>query len=172
MNINCLDKNGETIYSFYQWDKNQEIYVDSLSVDTAPYFHFQTQYTDVPVIVRASLSNGIIRVSIPNVLLEEPYTIEGYIYVQENDGAKAIGVVRLPVRERQQPSDEEYVDNISFISLENVNKEIDRLTMEISTLLELTASDLFYDNSNSKIDAINVQDAIDEIVANCIFVTE
>ena len=170
MYIHCLDENGEVIYSFYQWDRNRTIYIDGLDTNTAPDFHFQNKKTNNPTIVGSSLINGMIKVMVPNALLEAPYAIEGYIY----SDSKSIGVIQIPVKGRQQPSSTEYVDNIQFTNLLSLNNEIDSLNDEVNTLLvELTASNLSYNNANSGLNATNIQDAIDELLSqNYVFFDE
>ena len=170
MYINCLDKNGDTIYTLYQWDKNQTIYVDGIDINTAPCIHFQNKTTKAPVVVTSTITNGMISVLIPNELLNMPHTIEGYIYVQENNRAKSVGVIKLPIRERQQPSDTEYVDTLNVVSLQEVNKEIDQLTAELNGLLiEITAKNLQYDYTSSGINATTVQDALDQLSNNYLY---
>lgn len=169
MNINCYDKYGNTIYAFYQWDKNQTIYIDDLNITTAPFFHFQNKNTTYPIEVKASLSNGTVSVKVPNELLEEAFTIDGYIYVDE----KSIGRICIPVYGRQKPSDTEYVDTFNMVSISVVNSEIDTLTAEVNTLLnELTAENLIYDNSEVDLSATNVQAAIDEIANSHVFIED
>ena len=164
MNVHCLDKNGDTIYTLYQWDKNQTIYVDGIDVNTAPYIHFQNRNTKSPTVVESTITDGMISVLIPNELLDMPFTIEGYIYVQESNMAKSIGMIQLPVRERQQPSDTEYVETLNLISLQELNKEIDRLTVEVNVLSEqMVANNLPYNNATSGLSANSVQEALDEL---------
>ena len=65
--ITCLDKNGNKINRFTQWDKNQTI---SIELDyewaEAPEIHFFNKRSKEAIVVKSILNNNSITFAVPN----------------------------------------------------------------------------------------------------------
>lgn len=188
--VTCLDMYGNTLHHFFQWDLNQKIYIEDSEFTVTPEFHYQNKNTTKALVVKSSIdSNGVISVDVPNQLLIEPYPITVYIYASSSGSAKSVVSMQFPVYPRQQPNDFVYEDNVDFIVLEDIQNQFQEYTQKIedkvaelvqnfnlkiqelqNKINNLTASDIFYDNSISGLVSTNVQDAIDEMMNGIIFV--
>lgn len=109
--------------SLYQWDINQELSISGLNISTAPEVHFVNANMDRAIVRQATLTNHIVKVAIPNSLLQEPLTIKAYIGIYEGDTFKVIELVEIPIKIRTRPSNYQIQDTdeeiYSFKALEN-----------------------------------------------------
>lgn len=120
--------------SLYQWDINQVLSVTGLNLSVAPEVHFSNSNMDGAIVRQATLDNHIVRVGIPNSLLQMPLTINAHIGVYEGDTFKVIELVQIPVIPKKRPldykvenSDEEIY---SFEQLRNaLNNKADNATI-------------------------------------------
>jgi predicted phosphodiesterase len=110
--------------SLHQWDINQTLEVTGLNLLHAPEVHFSNSNLDRAIVRQASLMSGIVTVSIPNALLQEPFRIFAHIGVYEGDTFKVIELVEIPVIPRKRPADYQLTDKddevYSFKRLENM----------------------------------------------------
>lgn len=129
----CLDEYGNTIYNLTQWDINQKLIVDveNYILDTAPMVHFCNKNYDKTLDVQSTLSDNKIVADIPNILLKEPLTITAYIYLMSNQSGKTVKVIEIPVRQRPQPSDYEYEDNVDIITITQLIQEVNALKVTV-----------------------------------------
>lgn len=139
--ISCLDQYGNTISSLTQWDVNQTIYIENWEYD-APTFHFCNKKSTSSFNVTGELINGGVKADIPNVLLTEALPIIAYIYVYENDSAKTMYVVRIPVRAKPKPQEYEYEDNITPVNLAQLDARITSLVNSVNTGSDITSEQL------------------------------
>ena len=108
-----LDKFGNKLEVLTQWDINQTIYIKDSGFTIAPQFHFCNRRSEIALVVPSELKNdGTIVVPIPNQLIIEPYMITVYVYLLEDNHGKTIDVIKLPVRQRPQPDNFVYEENI------------------------------------------------------------
>ncbi len=125
MNIHPFDK-------LYQWDKNIKMVVKGLENLTATVkVHFANQSSETALIVTPAAAdidtaNKILRVNIPNRLLNEPETIYAFIYDSKSNGTGTVTRIRLPVIPRPEGG-ENYVNNPT--ELEDVVYTIDELNI-------------------------------------------
>ncbi len=110
-NITCLDKNGESISHFTQWDKNQTISMEiDYSWTEAPEIHFCNKNSDEAIAVKSILNENKITAVVPDSLLEEPLPITLYVYeIDQTTGkisGRSLASVTLPVIQRVKAGDE------------------------------------------------------------------
>lgn len=109
--------------SLTQWDINQELEVTGLNLTSAPEVHFSNSNTGHAIVRQATLTNQVVRVRIPNSLLQDPLRIFAHIGVYDGDTFKVVEVVEIPVAPRKRPLDYQIEDSdeelYSFKRLEN-----------------------------------------------------
>lgn len=158
--INCSDIYGNTIYNFFQWDVDQKIVInldgcDEDYLNIAPEFHYSNAKTKDAYVVRSVVSNrDTITAPVPNILLQEPYPIQVYVYLTDSrhvSSQKTILYSEIPVRKRDRPSDYLYVENIERITAEKIKQEIEA---DIANLKGETINDI-NDKKNAVIDSMN-----------------
>ncbi len=91
--------------SLYQWDLNQVLSVSGLNLSVAPEVHFTNSNMDKAIVRQAELTNRIVKVQIPNSLLQEPLTIKAYIGIYEGKTFKVVEEVSIPVKPKARPND-------------------------------------------------------------------
>jgi hypothetical protein len=109
--------------SLHQWDINQDLEVTGLNITTAPEVHFSNSNMKGAIVRQATLESGVVKVKIPNSLLQEPFRIFAHIGIYEGDTFKVIELVEIPVTPRKRPEDYQITDTdeelYSFKRLEN-----------------------------------------------------
>ena len=104
---NCLSD------SLYQWDHNQELVIFGLRLAAAPEVHFAHDGAALATVRQATLDQGgVIRVEVPNSLLQTSGHLNAYVYTEEGDPAKTVRQIVIPVIARAQPSDWEGEDEV------------------------------------------------------------
>lgn len=123
MAIVTVEKNTYTAGQLYQWDLNQELEIYGLSLATIPEIHFTNVAMSRAIVRQASMdAAGVIRVDIPNSLLQKAHTISVYVCTYEGDTFQSLYKMDVPVKARTQPADYTLVDDpevYSFNALEN-----------------------------------------------------
>ena len=94
--------------SLYQWDINQVLSVSGLNLTVAPEVHFSNANMEKAIVRQSSLTNHVVKVQIPNSLLQDPLTIKAYIGIYEGDTFKVIEVVEIPVIPRTRPISQKF----------------------------------------------------------------
>ena len=104
------DKYGSTIQHLSQWDKNLNLYIKNWGYSTIPSIHFFNRNMKNALVVSTELvENELIKVSVPNILLETPCPIVMCAYLEESDGfSRTVFTYEIPVRKRAKPDDYEY----------------------------------------------------------------
>lgn len=109
--------------SLHQWDINQVLQVSGLNLTTAPEVHFSNANTVRAIVCQATMENHVVRVRIPNSLLQDPLRIKAHIGIYEGETFKVVEVVEIPVEPRTRPADYQLEGNdeelYSFNALEN-----------------------------------------------------
>lgn len=133
--VTCLDNNQEIVTSLNQWDSNITLYINGLDdVPITPKCHFCNKNSKTALVVdTTSTANGF-AVKIPNVLLEEPYSITMYIYVMDSryESGRTMYIVKLPVKPRPKPDTYIFVDNVDYIDAYVINARIKELFKAIT----------------------------------------
>lgn len=136
MAIVVVNKNIYKVDSLYQWDINQVLEIQGLSLPTIPEIHFTNDAMDKAIVRQATMDDkGIITVEIPNSLLQKPYKITAYVCIYEDETFKSLYKLEIPVKARKKPMDYtiETNDNeiYSFNAIENlVNNTVLVLTQK------------------------------------------
>lgn len=138
--IRCYDEKFKEITHLTQWDVNRFIIVKSIDVDTVPEFHFCNKKTELAIPVLSRLvkdenDKNCYIAEIPDILLQQPFDIIVYIYVDsvvENKiSSKTTHMARIPLVPRPKPEDYPY---------EVVESHIDYLGKLIAQATELEES--------------------------------
>lgn len=131
--VECFDTHDEPISHYTQWDINQTLKIVLYGMDdgymkNAPYVHFANIKSSEALVVRSTLQgDDTVLVDIPNQLLQEPYPLLIYVYLNDSSDAssqRTIVKIEIPVQKRARPSDYEYVENIDRITAEVIKQEI------------------------------------------------
>lgn len=99
-----------------------------------PKVHFCNQKSEKALVVESTLSDNKIVADIPNILLQEPYRITAYVYLEtdiENSSWKTIQTIEIPVRKRPKPDDYEYVENVKVVYLSEIIKIVEALNQDV-----------------------------------------
>lgn len=134
LNAICLDQYGNTITHLTQWDFNQKLIIEleDYNLENAPMIHFCNKNSEKALAVQSTIEDKKIIADIPNILLKEPYRIIAYLYLYSNDSGKTIKTIDIPIRERIQPDDYEYEDNVEVILLSELIQEVKNLNSDIT----------------------------------------
>lgn len=109
--------------SLHQWDIDQVLEVTGLNLTDAPEVHFSNKNMERAIPRQATMTDHVIRVAIPNSLLQDPLRIYAHIGVYDGDTFKVVELVEIPVIARKRPEDYRIEVNdeevYSFNRLEN-----------------------------------------------------
>ena len=127
MSIVKVQSNTYTVEPLYQWDIDQTLEVYGLSLASVPEVHFTNVAMGRAIVRQATMdAAGVVRVEVPNSLLQKPYTISAYICTYSGSTFETQYKIELPVKERKQPEDYTLEDDeevYSFNKLENMLNE-------------------------------------------------
>lgn len=131
---NALDKNGNTINYFTQWDINQSIVVklEDYDLTKAPEVHFCNDNSEYAYVVDSTVDTDskTITAKVPNKLLQESLPLHCYIYLTDSTdetSMKTILHIELPVNKRKKPDDYHYANDDEVISLRDRVTELEQL---------------------------------------------
>lgn len=120
----CFNCYGSyTTDSVYQWDLNHTLEITGLTVDDAPTVHFCNKKSELAMVVQSELVDNAITVPIPNQLLQEPYNIIAYVHTYDENHAKTIEIVNIPLLKRAKPDDYLFTENIEIMNFERLEKD-------------------------------------------------
>lgn len=131
--VGCFDTHDNPIDHYTQWDVDQKLKIvvydaDDNLLKNAPYVHFANVKSTEALVVRSTVEGtDTIIVEIPNSLLQEPWPLLVYVYLNDSLDAhsqKTIIKIEIPVHKRAKPSDYEYVENIERITAEVIKQEV------------------------------------------------
>lgn len=109
--------------SLHQWDLNQELTISGLNLSVAPEIHFANANMDRAIVRQSMIEAGVVKVMIPNSLLQKSLTIKAYIGIYEGSSFTVIEKVEITVIPRTRPYDYKISDSdeeiYSFDRLEN-----------------------------------------------------
>ena len=119
--FNCY--HNYTTDTVYQWDLNHVLQIIGLNLDYAPTVHFCNKKSTEAIVVQSELIEDTITVDIPNELLQEPYNIIAYIHTYDDNHAKTIELVNIPLIKRVKPSDYQFTENVEIMNFERLEKD-------------------------------------------------
>lgn len=131
----CFNCYGNyTTDSVYQWDLNHILQIVGLTVNNAPTIHFTNKKRDTAIVVQSEMVDGVISAPVPNELLQEPYNVIAYVHIYEDNHAKTIETVNIPVKPRAKPDDYQFTDNVDVMNFERLEKDWSNYKEEIRNL--------------------------------------
>ena len=133
--VTCLDSNQEIVTSLNQWDSNITLYINGLEdVPITPKCHFCNKNSKTALVIDTTQTANGFAVKVPNVLLEEPYSITMYIYVMDSryESGRTMYIVKLPVKPRPKPDTYIFVDNVDYVDAYVINSRITELFKAIT----------------------------------------
>lgn len=120
-----VEKHNYTAEPFYQWDRNQVLEIYGLSLPSTPEVHFYNNAMDRAIVRQATMdSAGVITVSVPNGLLQKPYTITAHLCIYKGATFETQYTVKLPITPRTQPADYSLEDDGDVYSFNELNNKI------------------------------------------------
>jgi hypothetical protein len=103
-----VTKNNRTTDSLYQWDAGQVLEILGLSLPVAPEIHFARRTMRAAVVCQSTMTSaGVVRVEIPDSLLEKPGDLTAYVCLKENGVFSTLHRFKIPVIAREEPADED-----------------------------------------------------------------
>lgn len=94
--------------SFYQWDINQRI--TSERFKAGDEIHFSTKVQDNAFVVVAYEHEGKVVADVPNILLQDHFSILAYRYTREGEGSQTVDSRNFTVIERAKPDGYMYTE--------------------------------------------------------------
>lgn len=90
----------------YQWDYNRKLSIEGISTTgSVLQVHFSNEFSRVAIPRVAYKSGSEWQVNIPNVLLQDKYTIYAYIFLNDAESGKVEKKIVIPVKARPMPDD-------------------------------------------------------------------
>lgn len=166
--IKLFDKNGLEIDHSTQWDYNVKLEIHDFEFDVAPICHFAKRFDKKCLAVTSTLSNGIVTVDIPNILLTEK-TPDGrftmFVFLTDLDGntGRTIYQVDLPVKPKPKPDDYEYSDNVEIIELSVLRAKLESLIAQTEETLDKRIDEL---ENSYQATIIEIKESIQDDVDN------
>lgn len=121
----CFDCYGTyTTDSVYQWDLNRRLAIRGLDYNSAPTIHFSNKKSTEALVVQSTIEDGVIYCDVPNILLQEPYDIVGYVCESLDQEITTYETIRIPVKPRVKPADYMYSDNVEILTYYALMSEI------------------------------------------------
>lgn len=123
--------NGYSIESLYKWDTGQELEIYGMTLPVAPQVHFAHKGDQFAIVRQASMdASGVIRVSIPDIMLQSTARLCAYICTQQGEEFKTLCKIVIPVIPRAKPNDyapdeEAYVYALAGVDMEIITLEPD-----------------------------------------------
>lgn len=121
------DSDSNPIIGLAQWDNDVMVYISDDEITQNYNVHFCNSKSSEAYVVNSNYKNNVLSAKIPNILLQEPLTIIGYVYSDKNEELKSILYFRISVRSRPKPSNFVYVDTKDYIDVEDILYECKRL---------------------------------------------
>lgn len=144
MNLHLYDQYGNGLINLTQWDSNVIIKIYDYPHTEPPIFHFTNKTENESLTTRSTISEGVVSVVVPNILLTRSRPIEVFVFQYDtpsNEG-RTIYYERLPVRQKQKPNDYEYVDNTDIIELSALGERLRYLIAQVENDVATRISDL------------------------------
>lgn len=136
----CFDCYGSyTTDSVYQWDLNRRLAIRGLDYDSAPAIHFSNKKSTQALVVQSTIEDGVIYCDVPNILLQEPYDIVGYVCECLDQELTTHEMIRIPVKPRVKPADYAYENNVEILTYYALMSEI--TSVKASTEKDLKSMD-------------------------------
>ena len=135
MSVITVDKKLYTVEPLYQWDLNQELEIRGLSLARAPEIHFTSAAMSRAIVRNASMDvAGVVRVNIPNSLLQSPYQLNVYVCTRTGATFETLYKIEVPVVGRPQPEGYQLTNDDEVYSFEALENEVKNATYTAAQL--------------------------------------
>lgn len=108
-----------TIHGLTQWDVGQELEIVLSSLPAEFQVHFGHKRNDVAYVVAATATDGVAKVAIPNVVLQQSSPVKAWIYLVGVGTGETVKTINLPIIARTKPSDYAYTE-VEILNYESV----------------------------------------------------
>ena len=146
VNLNCYG--SYTTDNVYQWDQNHTLTLTGDNIDDISAIHFCNKKCDNARVVNVTRGSGEISAPIPNELLEMPYDVIAYVHSIDDNQAKTIEIINIPVVKRVKPDDYEFVENVDIVNFERLEKDINDFISSITIQQNTFESDFMTEYNN------------------------
>lgn len=169
MKLHFYDQYGNNLEGLTQWDSNVILEIHDYPHIEPPIFHFTNKTTNESLTTRSTISEGVVSVVVPNILLTRARPIDVFVFQYDTatDGGRTVYSERLPVQQKQKPNDYEYVDNTDVIELSSLGERLETLISQAEQAVTVRIANL--DDKITELDnayAANVQSIRDDIQDN------
>ena len=166
--IKLFDKNGLEIDHLTQWDYNVKLELHDFEFDVAPICHFAKRFDKKCLAVTSTLSDGVVTVDIPNILLTDEnvggkFTMFVFLTDLEGNTGRTIYQVDLPVAPKPKPDDYEYSDNVEVIELSALRAKLESLIAQTEETLDERIDEL---ENSYQATIIEIKESIQDDVDN------
>ena len=166
--IKLFDKNGLEIDHLTQWDYNVKLELHDFEFDVAPICHFAKRFDKKCLAVTSTLSDGVVTVDIPNILLTDEnvggkFTMFVFLTDLEGNTGRTIYQVDLPVKPKPKPDDYEYSDNVEVIELNVLRAKLESLIAQTEETLDKRIDEL---ENSYQATIIEIKESIQDDVDN------
>ena len=123
----CFNCYGNyTTDTVYQWDQNHVLKIIGLDLEYAPAVHFCNKKSSEAIVVQSEKVADGFTAPIPNILLQEPYNIIAYVHIYDvnEENAKTVEIVNIPLTKRVKPSEYQFEDNVEIKNFERLETDI------------------------------------------------
>jgi hypothetical protein len=141
LRVNFNGYGNYTTDSVYQWDLNHVLAIQGISISPAPTVHFCNKKSETAIVVQSELVDGVITVPIPNQLLEDPYPIIAYIHTYNDNNAKTVEVINIPLIRRAKPDDYQFIENVDVMNFERLEADMKAFIDECNEIIEQILAD-------------------------------
>lgn len=142
--MKILDIYKKPLYTLYQWDVNQYVNIVGINPDKPVSVQFWRAGQSEAFVVESTVSGNTVTAAIPNELLREPGELVIYIWQDtgagEQKGGRTETFFNVPIKERAQPSDYIYDDNVEYISVKTVIEDAKTATTAAQEATEAATS--------------------------------
>lgn len=135
MEVKYLDKNGKALKSLTQWDVNRKLEIDGLELTKPPMVHFYNEYSIKSLVVPSEIVDKKIITDIPNILLQKNKNIKIAVFVDDGEEGKTIYLDEIPVTQKLEPEDYNYVENIEYANWVELSEEAKRQLLEMQEII-------------------------------------
>ena len=108
----------------YQWDQNHTLNIEGENSQDVTTVHFTNKSRDKAIVCETTDVDGVKVANVPNELLEEPYDVIAYVHIYNDNHAKTVEIIHIPLIKRAKPTDYQFVDNVPVMTFERLEKDI------------------------------------------------
>jgi hypothetical protein len=146
-----------TVESLYQWDVGRELEIRGLSLAKAPEIHFTNSGLDLSIVRLSRMdAAGVIRVAIPDLLLQKRNNMIAYVCENDGENFKTLYKIDIPVVARNKPGDYIIVEDEGLLTDEILASSISNYIDKNVQLTYMRSNGEYIQFSNNNKDWFNV----------------